>query len=137
MEEKLRKSRVQESAELIALANNCVQPHILLKLWANGKEAAGITPNPAQQLACSIAAANYFAPKLQAIETKTEVTHKAVISARPVTVEEWSARYSPTQITDNRTYQQLPATVDAEAVEVSGTGHHPLTPLASDPGNEG
>ena len=71
----------------------CLQPHELLRLWANGVSIAGVTPTPEMQVSAAIAAAPYYASKLQAIEVKQETTIRSVISASPVTVAEWVSRY--------------------------------------------
>lgn len=77
-----------------ARQTTCLHPHELLKYWANGVAIAGVTPTPEMQVSAAIAAAPYFASKLQAIEVKSETTIRSVISASPMTVGEWAARYS-------------------------------------------
>lgn len=77
-----------------ARQTSCLHPHELLKLWANGVAIAGVTPTPEMQVSAAIAAAPYFASKLQAIEVKQETTIRSVISASPITVGEWASRYS-------------------------------------------
>ena len=76
-----------------ARQTTCLQPHELLRLWANGVAIAGVTPTPEMQVSAAIAAAPYYASKLQAIEVKSETTIRSVISASPVTVAEWASRY--------------------------------------------
>lgn len=77
-----------------ARQTTCLQPHELLRLWANGVAIAGVSPTPEMQVSAAIAAAPYYASKLQAIEVKNETTIRSVISASPITVADWAARYS-------------------------------------------
>ena len=77
-----------------ARQTKCLHPHELLRYWANGVAIAGVSPDAEMQVQCAIAAAPYFAPKLQAIESKTETTVRAVIAASPVSVSDWVERYS-------------------------------------------
>jgi hypothetical protein len=72
-------------------------PHELLLLWANGIEVANLKPTPAQQLYSAVAAAPFYAPKLANVEVKQDVRLRAVISAQPMTQEQWSRKYLNTQ----------------------------------------
>lgn len=76
-----------------ARQTTCLQPHELLRLWANGVSIAGVTPTPDMQVSAAIAAAPYYASKLQAIEVKQETTIRSVISASPISVADWASRY--------------------------------------------
>lgn len=80
-----------------ASASKKLLPHELLLLWANGIEIGGLQPSPAQQLYAAVAAAPYYAPKLANIEVKQDVRVRAVISAQPMTQEEWSKKYLNTE----------------------------------------
>lgn len=68
-------------------------PHELLLMWANGIPKGGLTPTPAQQLYAAVAAAPYYAPKLANVEVKQDIRVKAVISAQPMTQEQWEKQY--------------------------------------------
>ena len=70
-----------------------LNPHELLYYWANGIEVAGLKPDPAQQIYCAVASANYYAPKLSNVEIKTDVRVRAVISAAPMTQHQWAQKY--------------------------------------------
>jgi hypothetical protein len=90
-------------------------PHELLLLWANGIEIAGLKPTPAQQLYSAVAAAPFYAPKLANVEVKQDVRLRAVISAQPMTQEQWSRKYLNTQ--DNLvsdTPKQIPSDIVPE-----------------------
>lgn len=76
-----------------ARATQCLHPHELLRYWANGVSIGGLTPDPDQQLAAAIASAPYYAPKLANIEVRQETHVRAVISAQPMTIGAWSAKY--------------------------------------------
>lgn len=104
----------------------CLQPHELLRLWANGVAIAGVTPTPEMQVSAAIAAAPYYASKLQAIEVKSETTIRSVISASPVTVAEWASRYG---IDSAEALPSLPA---PPCVSVSAIDH-----IVSPPSGEG
>jgi hypothetical protein len=90
-------------------------PHELLLLWANGIEVANLKPTPAQQLYSAVAAAPFYAPKLANVEVKQDVRLRAVISAQPMTQEQWSRKYLNTQ--DNvidSTPKQLDSEIESE-----------------------
>jgi len=97
-----------------------LHPHELLFYWANGIEIAGLKPDPAQQIYCAVASANYYAPKLSNVEIKQDVRVKAVISAAPMTQHQWAQKYlnqqpspvSPASLPDvvpSVTYEVTPA----------------------------
>lgn len=97
----------------------CLQPHELLYYWANGISVAGLTPDPAQQIYCAVAAANYYAPKLSNVEIKQDVRVKAVISAAPMTQHQWASKYLNQQ--SNTVSPPLPDVVPTVAYEVTPT----------------
>jgi hypothetical protein len=72
-------------------------PHELLLLWANGIEVGNLKPDPAQQLYAAVAAAPYYAPRLANVEVKQDVRVRAVISAQPMTQDQWARKYLNTQ----------------------------------------
>jgi hypothetical protein len=90
-------------------------PHELLLLWANGIEVANLRPTEAQQLYAAVAAAPYYAPRLANVEVKQDVRLRAVISAQPMTQDQWSRKYLNTQ--DNvidSTPKQIPSDIVSE-----------------------
>lgn len=99
----------------------CLQPHELLYYWANGISVAGLTPDPAQQIYCAVAAANYYAPKLSNIEIKQDVRVKAVISAAPMNQQQWAKKY----------LNQQPSTVSPPLPDVVPTVAYEVTPSDS------
>jgi len=72
-------------------------PHELLLLWANGIEVGNLKPTEAQQLYAAVAAAPYYAPRLANVEVKQDVRVRAVISAQPMTQDQWARKYLNTQ----------------------------------------
>jgi hypothetical protein len=76
-----------------ARATKCLNPHELLKYWANGISIAGVSPVQDMQVQCAIAAAPSYASKLQSMEVKSETSIRAVISASPMTISDWSRQY--------------------------------------------
>lgn len=97
----------------------CLQPHELLYYWSNGISVAGLTPDPAQQIYCAVAAANYYAPKLSNVEIKTDVRVRAVISAAPMTQQQWSQKYLNQQ--SNTVAPPLPGVAPSVTYEVTPT----------------
>ena len=97
-----------------------LNPHELLFYWANGIEIAGLKPDPAQQIYCAVAAANYYAPKLSNIEIKQDVRVKAVISAAPMTQHQWAQKYLNQQ-SNTVSPSPLPNVVPTVAYEVTPT----------------
>lgn len=61
---------------------------------ADGSEYA---PTFKERLEAAIAAAPYYQPKLSSIEQKTEVTLQGVISAEPLSEDEWESQYGTYQ----------------------------------------
>ena len=86
-----------KKAILAARSSHKLLPHELLLLWSNGIEIAGLKPTPAQQLYSAVAAAPFYAPKLANVEVKQDVRLRAVISAQPMTQDQWSRKYLNTQ----------------------------------------
>jgi hypothetical protein len=86
-----------KKAILAARSSHKLLPHELLLLWANGIEIAGVKPTPAQQLYSAVAAAPFYAPKLANVEVKQDVRLRAVISAQPMTQDQWARKYLNTQ----------------------------------------
>ncbi|NCX94512.1 MAG: hypothetical protein EBX40_07535 [Gammaproteobacteria bacterium] len=98
-----------------ARATKCLNPHELLKYWANGISIAGVSPDEDMQVQCAIAAAPYYASKLQSMEVKSETSIRAVISASPMTISDWSKQYL------GEALPSAPLTLDAPPVEVEAT----------------
>ena len=94
-------------------------PHELLLCWANGIEIAGLRPDPAQQLYAAVAAAPYYQPKLANIEVKQDVRVKAVISAAPMTQQQWASKYLNQQ--SNSVTPPLPDVAPSVTYEVTPT----------------
>ena len=86
-----------KKAILHARSTHKLLPHELLLLWANGLEIAGLKPTETQQLYAAVAAAPYYAPRLANVEVKQDVRIRAVISAQPMTQDQWARKYLNTQ----------------------------------------
>lgn len=74
-----------------------VEEKALVAPGVDGSEVTVVVrrrPTFEERLDAAKAAAPYFAPKLAAIEQKVEVEIESVISAEPLTIEEWDARYA-------------------------------------------
>ena len=80
-----------------AKAEKLLLPHELLLLWANGVTFGGLSPTEAQQIYAAVAAAPYYAPKLANVQVKQDVRVRAVISAQPMTQQQWEAKYLESQ----------------------------------------
>jgi len=80
-----------------AKAEKLLLPHELLLLWANGVSFGGLSPTEAQQIYAAVAAAPYFAPKLANVQVKQDVRVRAVVSAQPMTQQQWEAKYLESQ----------------------------------------
>ena len=80
-----------------AKAQKLLLPHELLLLWANGIEFGGLEPTEAQQIYAAVAAAPYYAPKLANVAVKQDVRVRAVISAQPMSQEQWEEKYIQTE----------------------------------------
>jgi len=86
-----------KKAILHARSTHKLLPHELLLLWGNGLEIAGLKPTEAQQLYAAVAAAPYYAPRLANVEVKQDVRVRSVISAQPMTQDQWARKYLNTQ----------------------------------------
>lgn len=101
-----------------ARAKGKILPHELLLYWANGVEIGGFRPTPSQQIYAAVAAAPYYAPKLANVEVKKDVRIRAVISAQPMTQNEWAAKYlgNPGENID-KPKEIEPAKVESERID--------------------
>ncbi len=79
---------VSESAILEARAKGEL-PHEFLARVARGEKIDTYQPTVKERLDAACAAAPYFAPKLAQIEQRTEITVRHVISAEPLTEDQW------------------------------------------------
>lgn len=91
--EEVSAREISKRAIARARQTKCLNPHELLKYWANGISIAGVSPDEDMQVQCAIAAAPYFASKLQSMEVKNETSIRAVISASPMSISDWSKQY--------------------------------------------
>lgn len=124
----VRKIKGVAKRNVSAMLKNKISPHELLMMWANGIHVAGVCPTPEMQLSAAIAAAPYYAPKLANVEVKKDVRIRAVISAQPMTQEQWASKYlqsqnaspsSPSLSIDYEVQQQVPMETEvAEVVEI-------------------
>lgn len=64
-------------------------PHEFLARVARGEMIDGYQPTFKERQEAASAAAPYFAPKLAQIEQKTEVSFRAVVSAQPLSEDDW------------------------------------------------
>jgi len=96
-----------------AKAEKLLLPHELLLLWANGVPFGGLDPTEAQQIYAAVAAAPYYAPKLANVQVKQDVRVRAVISAQPMTQQQWQDKYLKSQ--ENEVKE-----VDPDAVTSTG-----------------
>jgi hypothetical protein len=96
-----------------AKAEKLLLPHELLLLWANGVSFGGLSPTEAQQIYAAVAAAPYYAPKLANVQVKQDVRVRAVISAQPMTQQQWQDKYLKSQ--ENEVKE-----VDPDAVTSTG-----------------
>ena len=80
-----------------AKAEKLLLPHELLLLWANGVSFGGLSPTEAQQIYAAVAAAPYYAPKLANVQVKQDVRVRAVVSAQPMSQQQWEAKYLESQ----------------------------------------
>ena len=71
-------------------------PHEFLLRIVRGRPIDGQVPTLEQRMSAAIAAAPYFSPKLAAIEQRVHSSIRAVVSNRPMTTEEFAARYLST-----------------------------------------
>jgi hypothetical protein len=98
-----------------ARQTKCLNPHELLKYWANGISIAGVSPNEDMQVQCAIAAAPYYASKLQSMEVKSETSIRAVISASPMSISDWSKQYL------GEALPSAPLAIDAPPIQLETT----------------
>lgn len=105
-------------------------PHELLLLWANGIEVGNLKPDPAQQLYAAVAAAPYYAPRLANVEVKQDVRVRAVISAQPMTQDQWARKYLNTQ--ENPTAIE-PENYFTTGKNIEGEGDIPTGPVSPQP----
>lgn len=116
-------------------------PHELLWIWANGVECAGLKPTPEQQIYSAVAAAPYYAPKLANVEVKTDSTVRAVISAAPLTANQWASKYlgdgegkpasievKPTPTIDKQNNKTIQLTYEVEGSPSPLPSDLPVTP---------
>ncbi len=105
-----------------ARATKCLNPHELLKYWANGISIAGVSPNEDMQVQCAIAAAPYYASKLQSMEVKSETSIRAVISASPMSISDWSKQYL------GEALPAVPLAIDAPPIQVEASTNNIVSP---------
>ena len=110
-EEQIRKAKAQK----------LLLPHELLLLWANGIEFGGLAPTEAQQIYAAVAAAPYYAPKLANVQVKQDVRVRAVISAQPMTQQQWQDKYLKTQENEVKELDPGAVTSTGGASPVVGT----------------
>ena len=114
-------------------------PHELLLLWANGIEVANLKPTEAQQLYAAVAAAPYYAPRLANVEVKQDVRVRAVISAQPMTQDQWARKYLNTQENvEVEAAKQIPTDIVPEnyfstGKNIEGGGGVPTGPVSPQP----
>lgn len=116
-----------KKAILAARSTHKLLPHELLLLWANGIEIAGLKPTEAQQLYAAVAAAPYYAPRLANVEVKQDVRVRAVISAQPMTQDQWARKYLNTQ--ENSTAIE-PENYFTTGKNIEGEGGVPTGPVS-------
>jgi len=68
-------------------------PHEFLLKIVRGEPIDGTSPPIEQRIHAAIAVAPYFAPKLATVEQKIDTSVRAVVSSKPLTVEEWATKY--------------------------------------------
>lgn len=119
-----------KKAILHARSSHKLLPHELLLLWANGLEIAGLKPTEAQQLYAAVAAAPYYAPRLANVEVKQDVRVRAVISAQPMTQDQWARKYLNTQ--ENPTAIE-PENYFSTGKNIEGEGGMPTGPVSPQP----
>ena len=107
-----------------ARQTKCLNPHELLKYWANGIAIAGVSPDQDMQVQCAIAAAPYYASKLQSMEVKSETSIRAVISASPMTISDWSKQYL------GEALPAVPLALDTPPIQVEATTNNIVTPAS-------
>jgi hypothetical protein len=68
-------------------------PHEFLLRIARGEEIDGHRPTFQERMAAAQASAPYYAPKLASVEQRGQTNVLNVIAARPMTKDEWVAKY--------------------------------------------
>ena len=122
--EEVSTREISKRAIARARQTKCLNPHELLKYWANGIAIAGVSPDQDMQVQCAIAAAPYYASKLQSMEVKSETSIRAVISASPMSISDWSKQYLG---------EALPAVslaLDTPPIQVEATTNNIVTPAS-------
>ena len=83
------------SATAVAHAKSTGElPHEFLLRVVRGECIDGLVPTLEQRISAAVSAAPYFAPKLAAIEQRVETNARAVISSKPMTIEDWAKTYN-------------------------------------------
>jgi hypothetical protein len=113
--EEVNAREISKRAIQRARQTKCLNPHELLKYWANGISIAGVSPNEDMQVQCAIAAAPYYASKLQSMEVKSETSIRAVISASPMSISDWSKQYL------GEALPSAPLAIDAPPIQLETT----------------
>lgn len=120
--EEVSTREISKRAIARARATKCLNPHELLKYWANGISIAGVSPDQEMQVQCAIAAAPYYASKLQSMEVKSETSIRAVISASPMSISEWSKQYL------GEALPTAPLAIDAPPIQVETSTNNIVSP---------
>lgn len=82
------------SATAVAHAKSTGElPHEFLLRVVRGECIDNLVPTLEQRISAAVSAAPYFAPKLAAIEQRIESGIVAVVSSKPLSTEEFMARY--------------------------------------------
>lgn len=68
-------------------------PHQFLLRIVRGEAIDGEVPSLQMRIAAAVSAAPYFAPKLAVMEAQIETNIRAVVSAKPLTIQEFKERY--------------------------------------------
>lgn len=96
-------------------------PHEFLARVARGEMIDGYQPTFKERQEAASAAAPYFAPKLAQIEQKTEVSFRAVVSAKPLSEDDWLKMHAKIAEVESL---RSPLTIEHNTATptVSGTG---------------
>jgi hypothetical protein len=68
-------------------------PHQFLLRVVRGEEIDGERPSLQMRIAAAVSAAPYFAPKLAVMEAQIKTNVRAVVSNKPLSIEEFTERY--------------------------------------------
>lgn len=68
-------------------------PHQFLLRIVRGEAIDGEQPSLQMRIAAAVSAAPYFAPRLAVMEAQIETNVRAVVSNKPLTIEEFKERY--------------------------------------------